>query len=786
VSPGIPTSLKFTVPLILLSFAATLSAVNLIYHVPQAERAAEDRCRERVVQEMSRLQSTLEYLALKGDMAAAQHEIAVLAHNHDIVLAALSDERNAVVAATRRDWLGKTVTEVLPKFDVEQATGAMRLRRARVVRSPDGSELFGYAGIMMGREREELRPSQSGGLFLAYDLDRTKAEARAQVVQQSLYWAGWVTALAMAIWLVFHFLLTRRTARLVHAAEQLAAGDLAARSRLTGNDELGRLSRSFDAMASEVAGTQTRLRQDIAERARVQQALENSEKRLQQILNNTTSVVSVKDTQGRFLFVNRQWERLFHLAQAEVLGRIESDILPETSARALRANDLAVLERNAPIEFEETAPLDDGLHTYISIRFPLNDADGVAYAVCGISTDITEKKRSAEELAQQREALHQREKLAALGTLLAGVAHELNNPLSVVVARAVLLEEQGDPATQVVAGKIRTAAERCARIVRTFLGMARQQPPERGPVAIGDVIAAALDMTAYAMRTSGVEVTLDQSGDLPHVLADADQIHQVLLNLMINAQQALQERPAPRRIRLTARHDPAANRVRITVADNGPGIAPQFRARVFEPYFTTKSAGMGTGVGLAVSLGIVEAHGGELTVECADEGGAAFTVALPVVRIESTGARTWQPSAISLKRRSVLVVDDESEIREALASILSGPQQRVTTVGSGHEALERLGAEHFDVILTDVRMPGLDGRALYHEIVRRWPRRADRVVFVTGDTLSATLNEFVSKSGRPLIHKPFLPSDVRRVVEELVAAGELSSSPRSRVLGRTG
>ena len=361
------------------------------------------------------------------------------------------------------------------------------------------------------------------------------------------------------------------------------------------------------------------------------------------------------------------------------------------------------------------------------------------------------------------------------------MAHELNNPLSVVVAHAVLLEEQGDSATQVAAGKIRTAAERCSRIVRTFLGMARQQPPERGPVAIDEVVAAALDMTAYAMRTSSIEVILDQPSDIPHVLADADQIHQVLLNLMINAQQALQERPAPRRIRLTTRHDPGADRVRITVADNGPGIPPHLRARVFEPYFTTKPTGIGTGVGLAVSLGIVEAHGGELTVECPDEGGATFTVALPVVCVEAAGVRTWPPEQASPKRRSVLVVDDESEIREALASILSGAQQSVVTVGSGHEALERLEAENFDVILTDVRMPGLDGRALYQEIARRWPRRAGRVAFVTGDTLSATLNEFVAKSGRPVIHKPFLPSDVRRVVEELVATGE-SSSPASAAL----
>ena len=1017
----VPASLKFTVPLILLGFVAALSAVNILYHVPQAERAAEEDGRKRMAQEMSRLQSTLEYLLLKGDMTGAQHEIAVLAHNHDVILAALTDDRNEVIAATRRAWLGRPIAEVVPQFDLSQFAGVARERRAGMAIDSNGNELLGHAGILMGSEREQLRPSRTGTVFLVYDLKRYKAEARAQVLQQSLYWAGWVTALALAMWLVFHFLLTRRTARLVGAAEALAAGNLAARSGLKGTDELGRLSRAFDVMALKVADTQTRLRRDIAERARVQQELENSEARLHQILDNATAVVSVKDTEGRYLFVNRQWERLFHSSQAEVEGRTDQECLAEEVARAFRANDLLVQQRDAPMEFEETAVLDDGLHTYISIKFPLHDANGVTYAVCGISTDITERKRSAEalrvseasyrsifdaaedaifvhdietgaivdvnlkacatfgytreefraidigtlgtgerpytqqdamgllarasageelrvewhgkrkdeslrwhevfvkrvtiggkdrilalarditarrmaeaalraseeqyramfnasidglalwnaageivdtnpalwrmygysdressalppggymdpsyhaeflravaageslhsevtelrrdgtalelelhgvpmqyqgkphaltitrditekkrsaaELAQQREKLYQREKLAALGSLLAGVAHELNNPLSVVVARAVLLEERGDAATQTAATKIRTAAERCARIVRTFLAMARQQQPQRVPVAMNDVVSAALDITGYAVRTSGIELTLDLANDIPPVLADADQLHQVLLNLVINAQQSLQDRPPPRRIRLQSRFDGAANVIRITVADNGPGIPTHLRARVFEPYFTTKPVGVGTGVGLAVSLGVVEAHGGTLTLSCPSEGGAVFTIALPAgeaaVLIPDVRAFPQTNSG----QHTILVVDDEAEIREALVEILAGARHKVTTAASGREALERLATERFDVILTDIRMPDLDGHALYREIELRWPEQATRVVFVTGDTLASALPEFVCDSGRPVIEKPFLPDEVRRIVDETALSGDLA------------
>jgi two-component system NtrC family sensor kinase len=383
---------------------------------------------------------------------------------------------------------------------------------------------------------------------------------------------------------------------------------------------------------------------------------------------------------------------------------------------------------------------------------------------------VTEKKRSAEELTRQRESLYQREKLAALGSLLAGVAHELNNPLSVVVARAVLLEERGDPATHGAAAKIRTAAERCARIVRTFLAMARQQRPERGPVAINEVIAAALDITGYAIRTSSVEVELDLAADVPLVHADADQLHQVLLNLIINAQQALQDRAPPRRIRISSRFDAVADSIRITVADNGPGIPAHLRARVFEPYFTTKPTGLGLGVGLAVSLGIVEAHGGTLGVECPAGGGAVFTIALPVGALDAHAKAPGTAVASPVSARNILIVDDEPEIREMLAEILVAEGHRVVAAASGREALERMRVEHFDVVLTDVRMPDLDGRALYEEIERRWPERAACVVFVTGDTLASAMRDFATLTGRPVIEKPFLPAEVRRVVLDLVDA----------------
>jgi two-component system NtrC family sensor kinase len=227
---------------------------------------------------------------------------------------------------------------------------------------------------------------------------------------------------------------------------------------------------------------------------------------------------------------------------------------------------------------------------------------------------------------------------------------------------------------------------------------------------------------------------------------------------------------------VTSRFDARADVLRITVADNGPGIPAHLRARVFEPYFTTKPTGIGTGVGLAVSLGIVEAHGCTLTADCPAEGGAAFTITLPVIVAQPDAADDGPAVDFRTGQRAILVVDDEAEIREALAEILTSERHRVVMAKSGREALERMATEHYDVILTDIRMPDLDGRALYQEIEARWPAKVARVVFVTGDTLASALRDFVAESGRPVIEKPFLPGEVRRVVAELTLHRKVASS----------
>src|SRR4051812_27015425 len=304
-------SLKVTVPLILLGFAVALSALNVIYQVPQAERVVEDDHRERLLQELSRLQSTLEYLLLKGDLEGARREVAILASNRNYTVVALTDDHHNVIAATRRAWLERPAAEVLPKFDLNQAAQATVGRGAQVIRQADKNALLGYADIPMGSDSRELRGSRTGRLFFEYDLKRAKSAARAQIVADSLYWTGWVTALAVALWVIFHFLLTRRSNQLVEAAEQLAAGNLTARSGLQGRDELARLSRAFDAMAEKVAHPKPRLQEDIAKRIEMQDALRASEEQYRAMFDASIDGLALRTLSGELVDSNPALWRMY-------------------------------------------------------------------------------------------------------------------------------------------------------------------------------------------------------------------------------------------------------------------------------------------------------------------------------------------------------------------------------------------------------------------------------------------------------------------------------------------
>ena len=399
--------------------------------------------------------------------------------------------------------------------------------------------------------------------------------------------------------------------------------------------------------------------------------------------------------------------------------------------------------------------------------------NGKLYArLAELHDEVTAQNRSLEDTVRERTArLLQSEKVATMGSLLAGVAHELNNPLAVLTGHAQLLKDSArDQALVRRADKIAHAAERCVRIVRSFLSLARQRTPERSSVSLNQVVTEAIELLGYELKTSDVDVVPDLEAELPEVWADAHQIHQVIVNLVANAYQALRRHPQPRRITIRTRHEATHGRLVVEVADSGPGIPAEIHAKIFEPFFTTKPSGEGTGLGLSLCRGIIEEHGGTITVDSQARQGTRFTISLPIVAAPAhalNGERVEAQAPVSPKR--ILLIDDEAELAAVIAEAIGKDGHDVTIALNGAVALELLERSTYDVIVCDTKMPQLDGEGLYAELERRYPALRARLIFLTGDVLSREKREFLEQTYRPFLEKPCDFGELRRLVRRVAA-----------------
>jgi CheY-like chemotaxis protein len=286
-------------------------------------------------------------------------------------------------------------------------------------------------------------------------------------------------------------------------------------------------------------------------------------------------------------------------------------------------------------------------------------------------------------------------------------------------------------------------------------------------------VEEAVELLAYPCRIDNVEVTCRLGADVP-IWADPHQLQQLLANLLTNAHHATRGAPQPRRVVLTTRHEAATGRVVLTVADSGPGVPAGLQARIFEPFFTTKSPGQGTGLGLSLCRGIVEGHGGVLRLETTPGGGATFVAELPVgappAALQNAPAiEPLRPSA----SKTILVVDDEPDVATLLAEALSIDGHQVDTVSNGIDALERLRERRYDLIFSDMKMPGMSGAELYRKVAQTLPGVERRMIVVTGDTMNVTTRQFLEETGAASLGKPFGVAEIRRLVlTHLAAIGE--------------
>jgi PAS domain S-box-containing protein len=363
---------------------------------------------------------------------------------------------------------------------------------------------------------------------------------------------------------------------------------------------------------------------DISARKRAESGILERERLLRAVMDNSSAVIYMKNVDGSYIMINRRYEELFHLTNEAVRGRKDHDIFPAELADRYRANDLRVIAERRSFQFTEFAPQDGGLHEYVSVKFPLFDADGGVHGMCGISTDVTALRRMERDLAHA-------EKLTALGQLAAGVAHEINTPLANILLVAESLQRRlADPAGRTKLQTIIDQVETSSRIVKGLLDFARKKEPVFGRV---DLVQTVRDTILFIRgKMSGdVDILVEAPGEAVEVDGDRSQLTQVFANIVLNGIEAMGGKGRVT-IRVTASGEEGAEAPsgEVTVEDEGPGLPKEALDHAFDPFFTTKGDHGGTGLGLSVAYGIVQAHHGTIELRNRPEGGARITVRLPV------------------------------------------------------------------------------------------------------------------------------------------------------------
>lgn len=376
-------------------------------------------------------------------------------------------------------------------------------------------------------------------------------------------------------------------------------------------------------------------------------------------------------------------------------------------------------------------------------------------------------------LQNTRAQLIQSEKLSAMGEFIAGITHELNNPLCTIVGFSELLKEQNsDAAFSKDIDLIAEAGNRCHKIVQNLLSFARQRPPERKPVKLNEILESTLNFMSYDLRTSNINIVREYDPDLPVIIADAHQLQQVFLNLINNARQAIMGVRDRGTIVIRTRRDKNAL---VQIADDGPGIPPENMSRIFDPFFTTKEVGKGTGLGLSVSYGIIREHNGDISVQSEVGSGTTFEIQLPITDmvVHSNGGNSTrdglQNEPLLGEGRKVLVLDDERDVLTLIKEILTADHFVVETVTDGDDALQMLKHGWFDIILCDWRMPGMAGRVFYEKLRSIKPAAATRLIFMTGDVLNEQTTAYLKDSGKICINKPFSLKEFRQIIKQLVS-----------------
>jgi len=513
---------------------------------------------------------------------------------------------------------------------------------------------------------------------------------------------------------------------------------------------------------------------DITERKQIEEALRQSEQKLTVMFDSLPEGITVTDIDGKIVQLNSAAACMHGYHKQDGLIGKSAFVLISKEDHAKAADSLKrTLETGFSGILEYELVRKDGSTFSARLNASLmKDTSGKPAGFIAITTDITEEKKE-EEAKQRAEQMAQvSSRLATVGQMASGVAHEINNPLTGVIGFANLLLRKDIPeAVRKDVETIRYNAQRVASIVQRLLIFARWQKPQRESVDINAIVGTTVVMRAYEMEANNIKTTMDLAPDLPEIAADGGQMQEVFLNIILNAETEM--KLAHNKGNLLIKTERIDNTIRISFRDDGPGIPPENLERVFEPFFTTREVGQGTGLGLSISHGIIAEHGGQIYARSKLGKGATLIVELPIVNAAQV-CEVVEPLTDEANNEitgRILVVDDEPVIRELLSEILADRGHEVETVDNATDALKKLESERYSLILLDIKMPGMNGIEFYQHIRDKAKSLARRIVFITGDAMGKETWHFLRQTKAPYLTKPFDEKKLEKVLSGILTSG---------------
>jgi PAS domain S-box-containing protein len=765
--------LKIGVPLVVIVFGVIAAGVAFFHEQRSQGSTIETGSATRAQFVGTQVAAMAANFMETGSMAGAQREVALAGAAPDVSFVLLLDPENKVLAASKYELIGSSIERTHAADHAALIDRARKTRSGIVETHQDGTAIAGAFPFPISTVAGELQRKAQGVVFLEIDLTHAKAIARGEDVDRVRLATGVLLALCAGFMLFFRKVFTSRVHKLEAAAKQLAGGDLAARSGLTGIDEVARLGAAFDEMAAQL-------------QRRDGQLLE-SEHRFRQMAEKIGEIFWLYDfDQGRVLYANGAFEQIF--------GRPVSALLESTSVwhNAIHPQDREWVmeefrrEREAARETKYRIIDADGSVRWLRDRsFPILDSRGSAKRVAGITADITAQRLAAEEKAAFDRKLQETQRLESLGVLAGGIAHDFNNLLTGVLGNASLARLVVPPESEAqnYLGEIEAVAIRAAELCKQMLAYSGKGRFEVQLLDLGSLVQETAQLLHLSIAKNAV-LRFNLSKELPPIMADPTQLRQVVMNLVINASEALcgksgtislnagVTRVDREYLQSTAVADQIAegDYVFLEVADNGCGMDAATLSRIFEPFYTTKFTGRG--LGLSAVLGIVRGHKGALKAYSEPDKGTMFKLLFPVAEGHAQPLQPAEPSKTAWRGKgTILIADDEETVRAVAARMLEKIGFSVVLAGDGEEAVQRFqeGDGQFAAVLMDLTMPHVDGEEAFRRLRQISPNV--RIILMSGFNEQEAINRFIGKDLSGFLQKPFKPEQLRAKLQMLLESG---------------